>query len=399
MKEKRISFGQGKGSLTHNNREFVADNIDVFRTPDNITFVCQPIGEAYDQLFKESTERYNAKQKRNDRKVHGSYYEHLFGVKPCNTVRTAADKRKSFYEDVVQIGKKEDSGYGTEDFQLVADCLKEYMEGFQNRNPNFYVFNAVLHMDEATPHLHIDYIPVGHYKRGQDTQNGIAQALKEMGYGEGKQAIVRWRAAEVEVLNKICLEHDIKPLVPEKARGTLEISEYKEKRRQADKLAEQNTQVETELGEKRQMLKAVKEKTVKLAEIDSIETGKTVFGGKVTVSQENWQNITDLAKKEVATQKQTKKLRKERDEAVRERDELKAKLSAVSSELATYKKAEEQKGLFTCNQLKKEAARISREDELSRELRKAKAFISACGLSSDFQQYKYNSTTRKNVLE
>ncbi len=250
MKEKRISFGQGKGSIAHNNREFVADNVDVFRTPDNITFVCQPIGEAYELLFKESTERYNAKQKRNDRKVHGSYYEHLFGVKPCNTVRTAADKRKSFYEDVVQIGKKEDSGYGTEDFQLVADCLKEYMEGFQNRNPNFYVFNAVLHMDEATPHLHIDYIPVGHYKRGQDTQNGIAQALKEMGYGEGKMAIAKWRAAEVKVLNKICLEHGIKPLAPEKARGTLEIREYKEKRRQADALAEQNAQVEAELSEK-----------------------------------------------------------------------------------------------------------------------------------------------------
>ena len=119
----------------------------------------------------------------------------------------------------MQIGKREDSGYGTEESQLVADCLKEYMEGFQNRNPNFYVFNAVLHMDEATPHLHIDYIPVGHYKRGQDTQNGIAQALKEMGFGEGKQAIARWRAAEVEVLNKICLEHGIKPLVPERREG------------------------------------------------------------------------------------------------------------------------------------------------------------------------------------
>lgn len=399
MKEKRISFGQGKGSLTHNNREFVADNVDPLRTPQNITFVRQPIGEAYDQLFAESTKRYNAKQKRNDRKVHGSYYEHLFGVKPCNTVRTAADKRKSFYEDVVQIGKMEDSGYGTEDFQLVADCLKEYMESFQDRNPNFYVFNAVLHMDEATPHLHIDYIPVGHYKRGQDVQNGIAQALKEMSFGEGKQAIARWRAAEVEVLNKICLEHGIQPLAPEKARGTLEVEEYKEQRRQADALAEQNAQAEAELGEKREMLKAVKEKTAKLAEIDSIGTGKTVFGGKVTVSQEDWQNVTDLAKKEVASQKQTKKLRKERDEAVRERDELKAKLSAVSSELATYKKAEAQKGLFTREKLKKEAARISREDELSRELRKAKAFIFACGLSSDFQQYKYNSTTRKNVLE
>lgn len=124
------------------------------------------------------------------------------------------------------------------------------MEGFQNRNPNFYVFNAVLHMDEATPHLHIDYIPVGHYKRGQDVQNGIAQALKEMGYGEGKMAIAKWRTTEVEVLNKICLEHGIKPLAPDKAKGTLEIPEYKEKRRQADELTVQNVQAEAALTEK-----------------------------------------------------------------------------------------------------------------------------------------------------
>ena len=116
-----------------------------------------------------------------------------------------------------------------------------------------------------------------------------------MGYGEGKQAIARWRAAEVEVLNAICLEHGIKPLAPEKARGTLEVEEYKEQRRQNDELKIQNAQMEAELGEKRERLKAVKEKTAKLAEIDSIETGKTVFGGKVTVSQEDWQNITDLA--------------------------------------------------------------------------------------------------------
>ncbi len=399
MKEKRISFGQGKGSLTHNNREFVADNVDPLRTPQNITFVRQPLGEAYDQLFAESTERYNAKQKRNDRKVQGNYYEHLFGVKPCNTVRTAADKRKSFYEDVVQIGKKEDSGYDTEDFQLVADCLIEYMEGFQNRNPNFYVFNAVLHMDEATPHLHIDYIPVGHYKRGQDVQNGIAQALKEMGYGEGKQAIARWRAAEVEVLNQICREHGIEPLPPEKSRGTLEVAEYKEQRHKADELAEQNARTEAELAEKQAALRSAEQKTAKLMEIDSIATGKTVFGGKVTVSQEDWENVTALAKKEVTSKKQTKKLRKERDDAVQECDALKAKLSAVTSELAAYKKAEEQKGFFTRDKLKTEAKRISREDELSRELKKAKAFISACGLNSDYQQFKYNSTTRKNVLE
>lgn len=362
MKEKRISFGQGKGSLTHNNREFMADNVDPLRTPQNITFVRQPIGEAYDQLFAESTERYNAKQKRNDRKVHGSYYEHLFGVKPCNTVRTAADKRKSFYEDVVQIGKMEDSGYGTEDFQLVADCLKEYIEGFQERNPNFYVFNAVLHMDEATPHLHIDYIPVGHYKRGQDVQNGIAQALKEMGYGEGKQAIARWRAAEVEVLNKICLEHGIKPLAPEKARGTVEIPEYKEQRRQNDELTEQNAQAEAELSKKVEQInralkylpdlqkneKAEHEFLVAVSELhDMLKSGMSIIRNKDSIIS-RIETLESLTKK--AMDKQDKAdltiydLRQRGEEVTAERDDTLDKLKAVraeksqlSSELQTFK--------------------------------------------------------------
>ena len=350
MKQKRISFGQGKGSLTHNNREFMADNVDPLRTPQNITFVRQPIGEAYDQLFKESTERYNARQKRNDRMIHGSYYEHLFGVKPCNTVRTAADKRKSFYEDVVQIGKMEDSGYGTEDFQLVADCLKEYMEGFQNRNPNFYVFNAVLHMDEATPHLHIDYIPVGHYKRGQDVQNGIAQALKEMGYGEGKQAIARWRAAEVEVLNTICLEHGIQPLAPEKARGTLEIPEYKEKRRQADELAVQNAQAEAELSKKVEQInralkylpdlhkneKAEHEFLVAVSELqDMLKSSMSILRNKDSIIS-RIETLESLTKK--AMDKRDKAdltiydLRQRGEEVTAELDDTLDKLKAVRSE-------------------------------------------------------------------
>ena len=134
MKEKRISFCQGKGSLTHNNRDFIAENVDRCRMRDNYTFIRKDIGCVYEHLFAESTKRYNAKQKRNDRKIHGTYYESLFHKKPSNSVVTAADKRKSFYEDVVQIGKKEDSGVDTEDAQLVAACLKEYMAGYQQRN-------------------------------------------------------------------------------------------------------------------------------------------------------------------------------------------------------------------------------------------------------------------------
>ena len=332
--------------------------------------------------------------------IHGSYYEHLFGVKPCNTVRTAADKRKSFYEGVVQIGKREDSGYGTEDFQLVADCLKEYMEGFQNRNPNFYVFNAVLHMDEATPHLHIDYIPVGHYKRGQDTQNGIAQALKEMGFGEGKQAIARWRATEVEVLNAICLEHGIEISEPKKSRGySYTVEEYGEHQDEIRRLNEEKEQALSERDEVCAELEKVSKKKVKLDEIEGIEIKESMFGKKVTLAKEDYDKLSDTAKKYVAMVKSTKKLKAEHNTAVQERDELKAKLSAVSSELAVYKKKEEDARYFSRDKMKKEANRISREEELSRKLKKAKAFISACGLSDDYQQFRYNSTTRKNVLE
>ncbi len=78
VSEKRISHCQGKGSLTHNNRKFSAKNVDESRTKDNVVFVKQGIEEAYEQLFGAAVERYNAKQKRADRKIKTSYYEHLF---------------------------------------------------------------------------------------------------------------------------------------------------------------------------------------------------------------------------------------------------------------------------------------------------------------------------------
>ncbi len=178
MSTKTISMCQGKGSLSHNNRDFTARNIDRSRTADNIVFVQQDLGKAYNQLFGEAVERYNARQKRNDRKI-TDYFQHLFNRPPSASVITGANKQKSFYEDLVQIGTKDDTGVGSADAEIAIACLREYMEGFQERNPNFHVFNAVMHLDEATPHLHIDYIPVGHFANGIDTRNAMAKALEK----------------------------------------------------------------------------------------------------------------------------------------------------------------------------------------------------------------------------
>ena len=243
MSAKRISYCQGKGSLAHNNREFIFKNVDPKRTRDNVIYVSQSIDDAYERCFGKATEEFNAKQKRADRKIKGSYFKYLFGedasAKRARTVLISSDKRKSFYEDLVQIGDKDDSGVGSQDGKLVAQCLDEYMKGFRKRNTSFYVFNAVMHCDEATPHLHIDYIPVGDYskKRGMDRQNGIAQALEDMGHGKGKDAINRWRLSERDVLESICREHGIDIATPEKSRGySLTPDDYKAQK-DAEKVA------------------------------------------------------------------------------------------------------------------------------------------------------------------
>ncbi len=289
----------------------------------------------------------------------------------------------------------EDSGFGTEDFQLVADCLKEYMNGFQARNPNFHVFNAVLHMDEATPHLHIDYIPIGHYRRGMDTQNGIAQALKEMGYGEGKQAIARWREKEVEVLNKICRQHGIEPLPPEKARGTLEVAEYKEQRRKAEQLAVENEKSQSELDALNGELKTANEKKVKIVEIDSIETKKSRFSkNKISISKEDFQNLSDLAKKQVASVKNTKKLKSENAELSQKVTDLEVQVKFLTAELDRYKKPV----TFSREQLKKSAEKVSELEHLKSKYRKAMEFINSRALATEFEVYKNNSV-RKTELE
>jgi uncharacterized coiled-coil DUF342 family protein len=245
MDSSSISQCKGKGSIGHNNREYYADNIDRERTPDNIIFVNQPIGEAYNELFGDAVQRYNDKQKRPCRRIKGDYYENLFKRPPCNQVVESTCKRKSFYEDLVQVGDKDDCGCGTANGKIAEKCLTEYMNDFHKRNPNFHVFNAVLHVDEATPHLHINYIPVGHYKRGMDTQNGYNQALSEMGF-TGADCFRNWRERERQVLRDICKAHslEIKPKTEEKGRGhSLTVTEYKEEK---DKItAEFETRIKT----------------------------------------------------------------------------------------------------------------------------------------------------------
>lgn len=192
----------GKGSLRHNNRNFTAENVDAERTKNNITYCNENIKDVYHKLFDEALEKFNARQTRKDRMI-DNYYEKI----------RIGKQEKLFHEIILQIGNFEDMHATSENGQLSKTILDKYMQGFQERNSNLYVFSAHLHMDEATPHLHIDFIPfTTNSKRGLETRVSLKKALEAQGFvGRGRSDTEwnRWVYSEKEALAKIMLEHGI----------------------------------------------------------------------------------------------------------------------------------------------------------------------------------------------
>ena len=172
----------GKGSINHNSRKFKAENVDAERSCLNVDYCNESIKKVYHELFDEALARYNAKQTRAGRKIE-NYYEKIRSSK----------QEKPFHELILQIGDKENMGAESENGQLARQVLDEYYRGFQERNPQLRVFSAHLHLDEATPHLHIDFVPfTTGSKRGLDTRVSLKQALAAQGFKGGSRGDTEW---------------------------------------------------------------------------------------------------------------------------------------------------------------------------------------------------------------
>ena len=192
----------GKGSVNHNSRKFHAKNIESERSYLNVEYCNEDVKDVYHELFDEALVRYNEKQTRSDRKIDDYYDKICFGK-----------QEKPFHEIILQIGDKDNMGATTENGQLAAKVLDEYMRDFQRRNPTLRVFSAYLHMDEATPHLHIDFVPyTTGSKRGLDTRVSLKQALSALGFKGGTRSeteLNQWVQHEKKQLAEIMLERGI----------------------------------------------------------------------------------------------------------------------------------------------------------------------------------------------
>ena len=200
--ERTISFMNGKGSIGHNTRSFIADNVDASRTKNNITLIHEDIKQVYHKLFDNALDEYNAKQKRKDRQIK-SYYEKI----------SRSKQEKLFYEVIVQIGNKDDTGVGSSAAEVATWVLKDYVKMFQLRNPQLYVIGAYIHLDEETPHLHLNFVPwVSGCKRGLETKTSLKAALATRGFaseGKGNTEWKQWAEAEKDYIALIMRRYGI----------------------------------------------------------------------------------------------------------------------------------------------------------------------------------------------
>ena len=260
--ERTISGMMGKGSVNHNTRAFSAKNVDKERSEYNVEFCNKDIKKVYHELFDEAKERYNAKQKRSDRKI-DNYYEKIRQSK----------QEKLFHEVIFQIGNKDDMNAKSEEGKLAREILIDFMKDFQKRNPNLYVFSAHLHMDEETPHIHIDFVPfIRGSKRGLDTRVSLKGALAEQGFKGGTRGATEWNQwieAEKLELSKVMERYGVqwKQLGTHNKHLSVLDFEKQERTKEVAKLDKQIEKSETVLSQVQQLVDNRLDRAEELAEM------------------------------------------------------------------------------------------------------------------------------------
>ena len=385
-----ISIMVGKGSVNHNSRKFHAKNTDPERSYLNVEYCNENLQLVYHQLFDEAKQRYNAKQKRADRMI-PDYYEKIRSGK----------QEKLFHEVIVQIGNREDMNAQSENGALAAQVLDEYMREFQKRNPNLRVFSAHLHMDEATPHLHIDFVPfTTGSKRGMDPRVSLKMALAAQGYTDGSRGDTEWNqwvAAEKNALAVVMERHGIqweKKGTHEKHLSVLDFekrerakelaaleSQKTELQERVDDLQENYIQQSEQVEQVEKTLQALRDQQLSVEQVEAVEAKPVPLTGKVMISKQDYETLTMAAQKYVVQEKKEGRIQRLLDAAnekiqglLRTVSELKQtifglnqRVANLEGELAQERSFEKR---FAAQRMEQENVRLKQENKRFRDILK-----------------------------
>ena len=334
-----ISGMMGPGSISHNNRKFFAANVDRSRTEQNVTYCNDDLKQIYHEIFDEALAAYNAKKKKTRDKI-TDYYEHIRQGK----------QEKLFHEAIFQIGNLEDCGCGSPGGERAAAALKEFAESFQERNPHLRVFNMVLHMDEATPHLHVDFIPVAtEQSRGLSTRVSMKQALKQQGFvslGRKQTEWNAWMEREKAALTEIAQAHEFEIISLGGGRPHMDLPEYRAAAQRLEAVQEQVTAAEHDMAELEKQRKALQGTVRRLqaaekvrVDLEAIQPERTLTGAVRGVTVEQVEDLKAAAIRGTVAEHDVRELKEENRQ-------LRSRLPSVKEQL---KEAEEQQRLLNEN--------------------------------------------------
>ena len=329
----------GPGSISHNNRKFFAANVDRSRTEQNVTYCNDDLKQVYHEIFDEALAAYNAKKKKTRDKI-TDYYEHIRQGK----------QEKLFHEAIFQIGNLEDCGCGSPGGERAAAALKEFAESFQERNPHLRVFNMVLHMDEATPHLHVDFIPVAtEQSRGLSTRVSMKQALKQQGFvslGRKQTEWNAWMEREKAALTEIAQAHEFEIISLGGGRPHMDLPEYRAAAQRLEAVQEQVTAAEHDMAELEKQRKALQGTVRRLqaaekvrVDLEAVQPERTLTGAVRGVTVEQVEELKAAAIRGTVAEHDVRELKEENRQ-------LRSRLPSVKEQL---KEAEEQQRLLNEN--------------------------------------------------
>lgn len=268
-------------SRRHNVRDYNAaewnkdGHIDADRSTQNVVLTDKSLRKFFDEIFGEAIKKYNAKnqQKHPER---------------CTTVAQYYSKYRSrTQEAIVQIGDGTTyqgivAKYGQEKADnFYKTALENAFKKFEKENPSLKVFGAYIHMDETTPHLHLDFLPVAESKRGQSVKVSMDGAMKEIGFARsksdkfGENPFQRWlkdRRADFENFYQKqadeLLGKDVLEILPSEksTRPHIETWQWKQQRLEAEltDLTQQKNSLQSDVKQAKKTQSEIQQDTEKL---------------------------------------------------------------------------------------------------------------------------------------
>ena len=338
-----------------------------------MTYCNDDLKQVYHEIFDEALAAYNAKKKKTRDKI-TDYYEHIRQGK----------QEKLFHEAIFQIGNLEDCGCGSPGGERAAAALKEFAESFQERNPHLRVFNMVLHMDEATPHLHVDFIPVAtEQSRGLSTRVSMKQALKQQGFvslGRKQTEWNAWMEREKAALTEIAQAHEFEIISLGGGRPHMDLPEYRAAAQRLEAVQEQVTAAEHDMAELEKQRKALQGTVRRLqaaekvrVDLEAIQPERTLTGAVRGVTVEQVEELKAAAIRGAAAEHDVLELKKENRQ-------LHSQMPSIRERL---KEAEERKKIEQENKKLKSYAAVL-EDELVKERNFIEKLVAGLSEALDF---------------